>query len=799
MIKNYLKIAWRNLTRNRAHTFINVAGLSVGMAVAMLIGLWIWDELSYDKYYQNHDRIVQVMQHQTVNGNVFTQTAIPIPLGAKLRQEYKGDFKYVVLSTWTGGHIIASGDKKLTQQGNYMQAEAPDLFTLKMLKGTRTGLKDPSSILLSASLAKALFGNNDPMLQPLKIDNKWNVKVTGVYEDMPHNTTLNEVAFIAPWDLYMTTEPYLKRNITKWDNNSWQIFAQLAPNTDLDKVSAHIKNVKLEAIIAARANKLFLATKPAIFLHPMSKWHLYSEFKNGINTGGAVQFVWMFGIIGVFVLLLACINFMNLSTARSERRAKEVGIRKTVGSLRSQLIGQFFIESLLITSFAFLFSIIIVQLILPWFNQVADKTMHILWGNPVFWLLGIGFSMLTGLIAGSYPAFYLSSFQPVKVLKGTFKAGRFAAIPRKVLVVLQFTVSVTLIIGTIIVFRQVQFAKNRPIGYNRDGLIQVSMNTDDVHKHFNAVRNDLLQSGAVVEVAESNSPLTAVWSNSSGFSWKDKDPNLQDDFGVIPISPEFGKVARWEITDGRDFSRAILSDSSGVILNEAAVKFMNLKHPVGEVIKNGNQDIKVIGVIKDMVMSSPYEPVKPSLFFMIDYAGELIDIRINPKMSASEALGKIEPVFKQYNPGSPFDYKFTDEEYAKKFANEERVGKLAGFFTLLAIFISCMGLFGMASFMAEQRTKEIGVRKVLGASVFGLWRLMSVDFVVLVSISLLIAIPTAYYFMQGWIKDYKYHAELSWWIFGATAIGAIVITLLTVSYQSIKAALMNPVKSLRSE
>jgi ABC-type antimicrobial peptide transport system permease subunit len=799
MIRNYLKIAWRNLIKNKAHTFINVAGLSVGMAVAMLIGLWIWDELSYDKYYQSHDRIVQVMQHQTVNNYAFTQTAIPIPLGIKLRQDYKGDFKYVVLSTWTGGHIVANGDKKLTQQGNYMQAEAPDMLTLKMLRGTRSGLKDPSSILLSASLAKALFGNTDPMLQPLKIDNKWNVKVTGVYEDMPHNTSFSEMAFIAPWDLYMTTEPYLKRNTTVWDNNSWQIFAQLAPNADIDKVSARIKNVKLEAITTAKASKLSLSSKPAIFLHPMSKWHLYSEFKNGINTGGAIQFVWMFGIIGIFVLLLACINFMNLSTARSEKRAKEVGIRKTVGSLRSQLIVQFFIESLLITSFAFLFSIILVLLILPWFNQVADKTMHILWGNPVFWLAGIGFSMLTGLIAGSYPAFYLSSFQPVKVLKGTFKAGRFAAIPRKVLVVLQFTVSVTLIIGTIIVFRQVQFAKNRPIGYDRTGIIQVSMNTDDIHKHFNAVRNDLLQSGAVVEVAESNSPLTDVWSNSSGFTWKDKDPNLQDDFGVIPISPEFGKVAGWQITDGRDFSRAILSDSSGVILNEAAAKFMNLKHPVGEIIRNGDHDIKVIGVIKDMVMSSPYEPVKPSLFFMINYAGELIDVRINPKMSASEALGKIETIFKQYNPGSPFSYKFTDEEYARKFANEERVGKLAGFFTMLAIFISCMGLFGMASFMAEQRTKEIGVRKVLGASVFSLWRLMSKEFVVLVAISLLIAIPTAYYFMFGWLQNYKYRAELSWWIFAATGIGAIVITLITVSYQSVKAALANPVKSLKTE
>ncbi|SEO18902.1 ABC transporter permease [Mucilaginibacter sp. OK283] len=795
MFKNYIKIAWRNLTRNRAHTFINITGLSVGMAVAMLIGLWIWDELSYDKYFKNYDRLVQVMQHQTFNGSVGTQSDIPMPLGYKLRDDYQNDFKYVVLSTWTYAHIIAFGDKKLTQQGNYMQAEAPDLFSLKMIKGTRSGLKDPSSIILSASLAKALFGDTDPMFKALKIDNKWNVKVTGVYEDLPHNNSLAEVAFIAPWDLYMTT--HVKTNITQWGNNSWQLFAQLSPNADINKVSARIKDLKLNAF-TAEGNKLGLSFKPTVFLHPISKWHLYSEFKNGINTGGAIQFVWMFGIIGIFVLLLACINFMNLSTARSEKRAKEVGIRKTVGSLRGQLIGQFLVESVLISAFAFLFSIVLVQLILPWFNQVANKTMQVLWANPMFWILGIGFSLITGLIAGSFPAFYLSSFKPVKVLKGTFKAGRMAAIPRKVLVVLQFTVSVTLIIGTIIVFRQVQFTKNRPIGYDRTGLIQIEMKTDAIHQHFTAVRNDLLQSGAIVEMAESDSPLTGVYSNNSGLTWRDKDPNLQDDFGTIAVSPEFGKTAGWKLTDGRDFSRDVLTDSSGIVLNEAAVKFMNFKHPVGETIK-WYKTFKVIGVVKDMVMSSPYEPVKPTIFYMVPYAPGIVDIRLNTGKSASEALRKIEAVFKQYDPASPFDYKFTDDQYAQKFANEERIGKLAGFFTILAIFISCMGLFGMASFMAEQRTKEIGVRKVLGASVLGLWRLMSIDFVVLVVISLLIAIPTAYYFMQGWIKDYKYHAELSWWIFGATAIGSIIITLLTVSYQSIKAALMNPVKSLRSE
>ena len=797
MIKNYFKIAWRNLIKNKAHTIINVTGLSVGMAVAMLIGLWIWDEVSYDHYFKDHDRIVQVMQHQTFNGVIETQTSIPIPLGAKLRQDYKSDFKYAVLSTWTYDHIIAYGEKKLTQQGNYMQAEAPDLFSLNMIKGSRSGLKDPSSILLSAKLAKSLFGDEDPMLKTIKIDNKYIVKVTGVYEDLPHNTSFNDMAFIAPWDLYMTTMTFLKRASTQWGNNSWQIFAELNPNADVKQVSAHIKDLKV-AGLSGNGDNVGLKFKPVLFLQPMNRWHLYGEFKNGINTGGAIQFVWMFGIIGIFVLLLACINFMNLSTARSEKRAKEVGIRKTVGSLRSQLIAQFFSESLMVVAFAFLFAIALLALSLPWFNQVANKDMSILWGSPLFWILGLSFSLLTGVIAGSYPAFYLSSFQPVKVLKGTFKAGKLAALPRKILVVLQFTVSVTLIIGTIIVFIQVQFTKNRPVGYDRTGLIQMNMKTDEIHKHFSAVRNDLLQSGAIIEIAESGSPLTGVYSNNSGLSWKGKDPNLQDDFGTIAITPEFGKTAQWKITEGRDMSRDYLTDSSAMIANESAIKFMNLKHPVGETIKWG-KDYKIVGVIKDMVMASPYEPVKPTLFFLIDHAGDVVDIRVNPKMNMHDALAKIETTFKQYDPGSPFDYSFTDTEYAKKFADEERIGKLAGFFTLLAIFISCMGLFGMASFMAEQRTKEIGVRKVLGASVFGLWRMLSTDFVVLVLISLLIAIPTAYYFMNGWLRNYQYRAHPSWWIFVATALGTILITLLTVSYQSIKAALTNPVKSLKSE
>jgi putative ABC transport system permease protein len=800
MIRNYLKIAWRNLLKNKAHTFINVAGLSVGMAVAMLIGLWIWDELSYDKYFKNYDHLVQVMQHQTFNGERGTQNSIPLPLGPKLREDYTGptkDFKYVIMSTWTQGHILAYNDKKLNQNGNYMQAEAPDMLTLKMLRGTRAGLKDPSSIILSEKLAKALFGDADPMNQMLKIDNKTLVKVTGVYEDLPRNTSFNDMAFILPWDLYLISNPWTKQGLTEWGDNSWQIFAQLNPSADASKVSAHIKDLKFNGLKAAN-DKLGLSFNPSLFLHPMNKWHLYSEFKNGVIVGGNIEFVWMFGIIGTFVLLLACINFMNLSTARSEKRAKEVGIRKTLGSLRQQLITQFFSESLLVSAFAFIFSIVLVQLSLSWFNMVADKQMSILWSSPVFWIVGVVFSVFTGIIAGSYPAFYLSSFQPVKVLKGTFRAGRLASLPRKILVILQFTVSATLIIGTVVVFTQVQYTKNRPVGYSRAGMIQVYHQTPDIHNHFEAVKYDLGKSGAISAMSESSSPITAIWSDQSGFSWEGMAPGFQPDMGVVRVTPDFGKTIGWQIKEGRDFSKAFLSDSSGLIVNESAVKFMNLKNPVGKIIKWGG-NYKIIGVVNDMVMQSPYEPVMPTVFSQLNGNGNVTNVRLNPHMGTSEALKKVEAVFKQYDPGSPFTYEFTDTTYAKKFADEERTGKLAGFFTFLAIFISCLGLFGMASFMAEQRTKEIGVRKVLGASVANLWGLMSKEFVLLVFISLVIATPIAYYFMSGWLIKYKYHAELSWWIFGITAVGAITITLLTVSYQSIKAALANPVKSLRSE
>lgn len=536
-----------------------------------------------------------------------------------------------------------------------------------------------------------------------------------------------------------------------------------------------------------------------IFLLPMSRWHLYAEFKNGVNVGGAIQYVWLFGLIGLFVLMLACINFMNLSTARSERRAKEVGIRKAIGSLRSQLVKQFFMESTMVAVFAFVCSILLAQLLLPYFNAVAGKQMHLLWGNVLFWLAGAGITVFTGLIAGLYPAFYLSSFQPAKVLKGTFKVGRLAAMPRQILVIVQFTISVVLIIGTMVVFRQVQFTKNRPVGYSRDGLLNVSVITDDIHKNFAAISQELKNTGAISAMAESSGEITSVNEVDNGFSWSGKDASVQGNFAVVYASHNYGKTIGWQVSAGRDFSENFLTDSTGIILNETAARFMGLKHPIGQTVNWDGKNFHIIGVIKDMVMQSPYSPVFRSVFVSDPNAQPIINIKINPRTSTHQALATIGEVFKKYNPAQPFNYQFTDEQYARKFGDEERVGKLASGFAGLAILISCLGLFGMASFMAEQRIKEIGVRKVLGASVLNLWGLLSKDFVKLIVISLLIAIPVSYYFMQGWLQNYQYRSTITWWIFAATALGAILITLLTVSYQSIRAALANPVKSLRAE
>jgi len=790
MIRNYFKIAFRNLLKHKGYSFINIFGLATGMAVAILIGLWVFDELTFNKYHKNYDRIAQVWQFVNFDGTISSYNSVPIPMAEELRSKYP-DIQATSLSTYTRDVVLASGDKKLTKSGNYVEPSFIDMMSLKMVAGSNEGLNDIHSILLSESLASSLFGSENPIHKIIRMGNKVDVKVTGVYEDLPHNSDFREVFFLAPWKLFVANDGYAKRILDEWDENSFQVFAQLKEGPNVEAVSAKIKDIRMK-------RKDPPGYKPAFFLHPMPMWHLYTDFKDGKNAGGIVYFVWLFGTIGLFVLLLACINFMNLSTARSEKRSKEVGIRKAVGSVRGQLVFQFLSESFIITLLAFVLALLFVQLALPLFNEISDKQVAILWSNPLFWLIGLGFCLFTGLIAGSYPALYLSSFQPIKVLKGTFKATRFASVPRKALVVFQFTVSVTLMIGIITVFRQIQHAKDRPSGYERSRLIEINMSTPELYNHYDALRNDLLNTGAVTNFSESGGSITNQYGGTTNISWKGKTPNTQPLLMANQVTHDFGKTVGWQLVQGRDFSRNFSTDSSAMIINEAALKLMGFKNPIGEIVRSGKV-YKVIGVIKNMIRLSPFEPVSPA-FYTINYqAVNVINLKLSAQLSTSDALDKVAKVFKKYNPEAPFEYSFVDEVYGRKFIDEERIGTLASFFALLAVLISCLGLFGLASFIAEQRTKEIGIRKVLGASVTGLWQMLSKDFVALVLFACVIAAPISYYFLNDWLQHYEYRIELSWWIFAVAALGSIVIALLTVSYQAIKAALINPVKSLRAE
>lgn len=805
MIRSYLKIALRNLARNKGYSAINIGGLAVGMAVAMLVGLWIYDELSFNKYHKNYDRIALVNMNQLFGNEIHSSASVPFPYVNVIKTNYSQHFTHIVPSTFRSEAVLKAGEIKLSRNGQFIGSDAPEMFSLNMLRGSWAALQDQQSILLSKSTAKALFGNADPMNKLIKLDTENDLRVTGIYEDVPKNSQFHDLHFLASWDYFVAKNPYMSKK--QWDNHALLMYVEVKPETSFSKVSAAIRDSELKVIRSIDNMKNEVATNPQMWLHPMKNWHLYSEFKNGIANNGPIQYVWTVGLIGLFVLLLACINFMNLSTARSEKRAKEVGVRKAIGSLRIQLVGQFFTESFLVVFISFGIALGLVQASLAWFNELSVKQMVMPWNNLYFWLFDLSFILITGLLAGSYPALYLTSFKPVKVLKATtVQPGRFASLPRKILVATQFTVSITLVICTIIIYSQVQFAKNRPVGYSRDGLMMISMKSDDFYKKSDLIRNELKNTGVVAEVAQSQSPVTDVWSSNGGFTWKGMTTDNPPAFSTLTVSSEYAKTVGWQFVSGRNFSKEFASDSSGFVINETAAKLFGFKQAVGEQVSwksqwmtnNIQKQFTILGVVKDMVMESPFEPIAPTVFFLSGGAN-WINIKIDPNVSTSNALPKIKAVFEKLTPTVPFEYKFADQEYAAKFRTEERIGKLATFFTTLAIFISCLGLFGLASFVAEQRTKEIGIRKVLGASLANLWRMLSKDFVILVIISALISTPIAWYAMQEWLAKYSYHTEISWWIFAASGIGALGITLLTVSYQALRAALLDPVKSLRSE
>jgi ABC-type antimicrobial peptide transport system permease subunit len=797
MLRSYFKIAVRNLVRKRGYSVINIGGLAIGMTVTLLIGLWIADELSFNKYHENFGSIAQVYRREVRAGEAGVSNSQVTGLATLLKSEYGNHFKEVVMSrTGTQDRLIQFGEKKFTEAGFFMQANGPEMFTLKMKAGARNGLKEMKSILLSASLAEKLFGDVDPINETILMDVNTGLTITGVYEDLPKNSEFAAAGFIAPLDLLL--EGSAPDVLNSWNNYFINIYVQLNPTADLAQISSVIKNATHPYV-----DRSTVEAKQEVFLHPMRDWHLNSGFENGVLVRSKeMMSVWYFGVIGVFILILACINFMNLSTARSESRAKEVGIRKSIGSTRYQLIQQFYGESFLVAILAFVLSMIAVQVILPWFNAVADKNIVIPWTTLNFWFVSVAFVIVSATLAGSYPALYLSAFKPVKVLKGTFKAGRLSSLPRKVLVVIQFTVSIALVIGTITVYQQIQFVKNRPVGYSRSGLLELRSTQKEFEGKYNSLREELRRTGMVDDIAQANYSITDIRGWNGGFSYQGQ--TFDASFNTIFVTVDYGATLGLEFLDGRDFSRNIASDSAGVIINESALRILNIKNAVGEELRwapEGSErgTYKILGVVKDMVKGSPYDPTFPSIIFLSKDNLRWMYVRMNANVSPHEALAKIGEVFNKIVPSSPFEFTFADENYAAKFSAEERIGKLATFVTVLAILISCLGLFGLASFVAEQRTKEIGIRKVLGATVLNVWQMLSKDFVALVIISCAIAIPLSFSFMNEWLQSYEYRTEISTWVFVISAVGAVLITLLTVSFQAVKAAVTNPVESLRSE
>jgi len=788
MIKNYFKIAFRNLWRNKGYSAINIFGLAIGMASAILILLWIQNEISHDRFHERIDRIYVMNNRDHFNGKLHAWATTPKILAPTLKADYPEVEQAIRINN--ADFLFTVGEKHLYASGYFTDSGFLKTFSFPLLKGNvNTALRENYHIVLTNKLAKKLFGDEDAMGKTIRIDSNANFVVSGVLKDLPNNTAF-DFEYLLPWS-YLNT---LGADDHYWGNNSITTFVLLKAGVSEAAFDAKIKDITINHT---------KGTDPSttrVFTQPLKDRWLYGKVDNGKYVAGRMERVKTFAIIAVLILLIACINFMNLSTARSEKRAKEVGIRKVVGAQKSSLIGQFIGESILLAFLSGIIAIILVQLVIQPFDTLVQKDLYIDFENFHFWLLAIAFVLFTGFIAGSYPAFFLSSFQPVKVLKGTFRSAQSAINPRKVLVVLQFTFAIALIISTIIIEHQIKYAEDRDAGYSKNQLVYVPIE-GEIEKHYEAIKNDLLSKGAAIAVTKSMSPISTRYSDGWGWTWQGStEADKKTDFVRMASDADFIKTMGAKLLAGRDIDiKSYPSDSTAMLLNETAVNAMRFKNPVGQIVHADNKDWTVVGVVKDFIYESPYEKINPLAVMGPKSWFTTIHFKLNPANSTEKDLQLAQNVFKDYNPQYPFNYHFVDEEYAKKFGEEKRTGTLAALFAGLTIFISCLGLFGLATYMAENRIKEIGVRKVLGASVTSITTLLSKDFLKLVIISFLIATPIAWWAMNSWLQSYTYRINIQWWVFALAGILSVIIAVLTISYQAIKAAISNPVKSLRSE
>jgi len=791
MLRNFFKVTVRNLWRNRSFSVINILGLAIGMASALLIGLWINNELSVDRFYSKKDRIYHMYSREMDNGRLDAWGRTPSPLAAELKKDYPevedaSRFRTVYF-------LMTEGEKHFNLEGAFADSGILSILDFPLLQGNaRTALNGRHSILLTEHVAKSLFGAEDAMGKTVRIDSSDNFTVTGVLKDLPPNTEFT-FQYLLPW-------AYVDQ--LGWDavGGTWQYtnsgcYALLKPGASEAEFNRKVQHIVRRHVTTGEG------FAREIFANPITREHLYSRNENGVLVAGRIRTVQLFIIIAVFILLIACINFMNLSTARSERRAREVGIRKVVGALRSSLITQFIGESIFLAALAFILALGIVLFSLDGFDRVIGIPLALNLSSPAFWLFSVGFIVFTGILAGSYPAFFLSAARPVRVLKGASQKINALITPRKVLVVLQFTFAIALITSTLIVENQLRYARGRDAGFDKDRLAFTFVQ-GDVLPHYDAIKRDLLSTGAAVGVTKTFSPITRVWGQSTGFSWPNStsaDKNLY--FTEFEADADFVKTTGTHLVAGRDIDlNNYRTDSTALLLNETAVRMMRLQNPVGSTVTNVNGiPFHVIGVIKDFIIANPYEPINPMIIRGLATGYPVIHFRLNPDRPLAADVAATEKVFRKYNPQYPFEINFVDDVYNAKFRSEQQEGTLGILFAILTIFISCLGLFGLAAYMAESRTREIGIRKVLGASVTGITLLISGDFIKLVVIAIVIATPIAWLSMDSWLQGFTFRIHINAWVFLLAGFLALAIALLTVSYQSIRAALANPVKSLRSE
>ncbi|MCK6691009.1 MAG: ABC transporter permease [Thermoanaerobaculia bacterium] len=787
MFRNYLKIAFRHLWGNKTFSFLNLAGLATGIACAALILLWVENELSYNRFHANGDRIYQILNNQTYDGKTYTFAATPGPLRDALVEEIP-EMEYVSRTDWGDENLVTYGDKNFYEESQSVEPDFFRIFSFRLLKGKpETVFQDLHSVVVTESFAKKYFGDEEPLGKVINLDKKTDFKVTGVVADPPENSSIR-FTFLKPFDLFLKNNEWTQN----WGTNGLQAFLTLRPGADVARV-----NHALDSIVVRHKE----GASSRLFLFALRDWRLRSDFKEGKMAGGRIEYVRLFSVIAAFILLIACINFMNLATARSEQRAREVGVRKVLGAERGALVWQFLGESLLLSLMAVVMAAAMVTLALPGFNELVGEELSLRLNDPVHLggLLGVG--LLAGLLAGSYPSLYLSSFQPVRVLKGmvfSFRGGGGGSV-RKALVVSQFVISSVLIIGTLVIYQQIQHVKSRRLGYDKENMMVIPLR-GNLNEHFPAIKQSLLATGAVENAAKANQSLLQLGNNTGDFSWPGKDPGSEVLVTTEWVSQEYIATMGMKIKAGRDFNPDVISDTSSLLINETFAQLIGGgENLVGSQVRMNESEYRVIGIVEDFLFNDMYGKPDPVAFFCQPSSTNRLFVRLKSGQDMSGAVAAVADVIKKHNPGYPFEYKFMDQQFDRLFRGETLIGMLARLFAGLAVFISCLGLFGLAAYTAERRTKEIGIRKVLGASVAGIVGLLSADFLKLVGIALLIATPLAYFLLDQWLADFAYRIDISWQVFAMAGLLATVLAFLTVSFQSVKAALMNPVRSLKSE